>query len=145
MSSRKKLIAVGVVVLGALAYLLTSGFAGYSLHDAEVSEIVNNPGKFQDKGIRVSGKVIDGTIKKAQLDLSFNMKDKNNDSFMKVEYKGIVPDAFKEDVEVIIEGTYDEVNKKFVANSLLAKCPSRYEGMDEKEHDKAMAEKNAEI
>ena len=69
----------------------------------------------------------------------------NNDNFIKVEYKGIVPDAFQEDVEVIVEGTYDEVNKKFVANSLLAKCPSRYEDMDAKEHDKAMAEKNAEI
>lgn len=145
MSNRKKLIAVSVVVLGALVYLLTSGFAGYSLHDAEVSEIVNNPGQFQDKGIRVSGKVMNGTIEKAQLDLSFNMKDKNNDSVMKVEYKGIVPDAFKEDVEVIVEGTYDEANKKFIANSLLAKCPSRYEGMDAEEHDKAMAEQNAEI
>ena len=145
MSSRKKLIAVGVVVLGALAYLLTSGFAGYSLHDAEVSEIVNNPAKFQGKGIKVSGTVMSGSVSKAQLDLVFDMKDKNNDNFIKVEYKGIVPDAFQEDVEVIVEGTYDEVNKKFVANSLLAKCPSRYEGMDEKEHDKAMAEKNAEI
>ena len=51
MNSRKKLIAVGVVVIGALAYLLVSGFAGHSLHDAEVSEIVNNPAKFQGKGI----------------------------------------------------------------------------------------------
>ena len=70
---------------------------------------------------------------------------KNDDSFIKVEYKGIVPDAFQEEVEVIVEGTYDEVNKKFVANSLLAKCPSRYEGMDKEEHNKAMAEINADI
>ncbi len=145
MNSRKKLIAVGIVVLGSLAYLLASGFAGHSLHDAEVSDIVNNPAKFQDKGIRVSGTVISGTITKAQLDLTFNMRDKNDNSFIKVEYKGIVPDAFQEEVEVIVEGNYDEVHKKLVANSLLAKCPSRYEGMDVEEHNKAMAEKNAEI
>ena len=42
MNSRKKLIAVGLVVVGALTYLLASGFANHSLHDAEVSEIVNN-------------------------------------------------------------------------------------------------------
>ena len=46
--SRKKLIAVGLVVVGALTYLLASGFANHSLHDAEVSEIVNNPAKFQE-------------------------------------------------------------------------------------------------
>lgn len=145
MNSRKKLIAVGVVVIGALAYLLASGFAGHSLHDAEVSEIVSNPAKFEGKGIKVSGTVISGSVTKAQLDLAFNMKDKNNNSFIKVEYKGIVPDAFQEEVEVIVEGTYDEANKKFVASSLLAKCPSRYDGMDVEEHNKAMAEINAEI
>ena len=77
MNSRKKLIAVGVVVIGALAYLLVSGFAGHSLHDAEVSEIVNNPSKFQGKGIKVSGTVMSGSVTKAQLDLAFDMKDKN--------------------------------------------------------------------
>ena len=51
MNSRKKLIAVGLVVVGALTYLLASGFANHSLHDAEVSEIVNNPAKFQDKSL----------------------------------------------------------------------------------------------
>ena len=76
MNSRKKLIAVGVVVIGALAYLLASGFAGHSLHDAEVSEIVSNPAKFEGKGIKVSGTVISGSVTKAQLDLAFNMKDK---------------------------------------------------------------------
>ncbi len=44
-----------------------------------------------------------------------------------------------------MEGIYDEANKKFVANSLLAKCPSRYDGMDVEEHNKAMAEINADI
>lgn len=56
-----------------------------------------------------------------------------------------MPDAFQEEVEVIVEGIYDEANKKFVANSLLAKCPSRYDGMDVEEHNKAMAEINADI
>lgn len=112
MNSRKKFIAVGLVVVGALTYLLASGFANHSLHDAEVSEIVNNPAKFQDKGIKVSGTVMSGTVTKAQLDLAFDMKDKNDDSFIKVEYKGIVPDAFQEEVEVIVEGIYDEANKK---------------------------------
>lgn len=145
MNSRKKLIAIGVIVIGALSYLLISGFVGHSLHDAEVSEIIKNPDKFLDKGVRVSGTVINGTVMKAQLDLSFNIKDKNDDSFIKVEYKGIVPDAFQEDVEVIVEGIYDNKDNKLVASSLLAKCPSRYEGMDYDDHNKAMADKNAKI
>ncbi len=145
MNNKKKLIAVAIVVCGALAYLLGSGFASYSLHDAEVSEIISNPSKYQDKGIKVSGIVIEGSILKSQLDLAFNMKDRNNDDFIKVEYKGITPDAFQENVEVIVEGVYDEENKKLIASSLLAKCPSRYDGMDVEDHNKAMADKNAEL
>ena len=64
---------------------------------------------------------------------------------MTVSYKGVIPDAFMDDASVIVEGTYDIEHKQFMATKLMAKCPSRYDGMDVEEHNKAMAEKNANL
>jgi hypothetical protein len=41
-------------------------------------------------------------------------------------------DAFKEGVQVIVEGRYDKDTNTFKAKTLLAKCPSKYEAEVEK-------------
>lgn len=145
MNSRKKLIAVGIVVIGALSYLLITGLFSYSMHDAEVADILANPVQYEGKGVKVSGTVINGSINKAPNNLVFTMKDQDSDASIKVLYKGVVPDSFMDDATVILEGKYDSENKEFVASKLMAKCPSRYEGMEIEEHNKAMAEQNADI
>ena len=42
-----------------------------------------------------------------------------------VTYQGTVPDAFKEGIEVVVEGKYN--NGTFWASNILTKCPSKYE------------------
>jgi cytochrome c-type biogenesis protein CcmE len=37
-----------------------------------------------------------------------------------------VPDIFKDNVEVVVEGVYDR-DGVFAADTLLAKCPSKFE------------------
>jgi cytochrome c-type biogenesis protein CcmE len=46
-----------------------------------------------------------------------------------VQYKGIIPDIFKDGVEAVVEGLYTPENV-FNANVLLAKCPTKYESTD---------------
>ncbi len=145
MSSRTKLVIIGVVVLGVLGYLLTSGFDAYSMHRAAIDDIVKDPLKFQNKGVKITGTVMEGTIVKTPLSAVFNVKDAEGDASMKVVYKGVVPDTFQDDVYVILEGRYNTASKQFEANKLLTKCPSRYEGMDYNEHIKATADQNAKI
>ncbi len=145
MSSRKKLVVMGLIILGALTYLLASGFDSHSMHRADISEIMSDPAKFKDKGIKVTGTVIDGSITKTPLSAVFSVHDVESNKNMQVIYKGVVPDNFQEDIDVILEGRYDAAANKFLADKLLTKCPSRYEGMDYNDHKKAMADKNADI
>lgn len=145
MNKWHKLIIAGAVVLGALIYLMATGVKSHGVYYAEVSEIGADPVKFSQKGSRVSGTVVAGTIDETAERLVFGMKDSAKDDVIVVEFKGFVPDAFKEDVTVIVEGKYDMTSKTFHAKNLLAKCPSRYEGMDPEEHDKAIAENNAKL
>jgi len=123
-----KFLFAAVVFAGAIGYLLVSGFSSESVYYLEVSEVLQNPAKFNRKGMRVSGDVVEGTVVKdfKKQYLEFNMSDADGES-MKVIYNGIIPDTFKEDIQVIVEGRYDEKAKVFNAATVLTKCPSKYE------------------
>ncbi|MDQ3328969.1 MAG: cytochrome c maturation protein CcmE, partial [Chloroflexota bacterium] len=45
---------------------------------------------------------------------------------VQVTYGGVVPDIFKDNVEVVLEGSYGS-DRVFNADTLLAKCPSKFE------------------
>ena len=45
---------------------------------------------------------------------------------MHVEFNGILPDMFAEGRDVIVEGIY-EGDDRFVAETILTSCPSKYE------------------
>ena len=125
-----------VVVVGVIAYLMISGLSQHTIYYLEVSELLEDPTKFDMKGARISGDVVANSIVKDTMDkklLQFAISDANGTA-MNVEYKGVVPDAFEEGVTVIVEGNYDPVKQIFFANTLLAKCPSKYEGEDPADH-----------
>lgn len=136
-----KFAIAGAIAVGVTAYLLTTGLSQHGIYYAEVSELLENPVKFNTKGARISGEVAQGSVLKDVMDkklLRFSIKDQKNAS-MAVEYKGVVPDAFEEGVTVILEGNYDTLKKVFYAKTLMAKCPSKYEGKDPAEHNTAVS------
>jgi len=78
--------------------------------------------------VRVSGKVVPGSIKHgSDGSLEFSLADDGGD--IAVAYSGIVPDIFKDNVEAVVEGNYTDRNV-FMANVLLAKCPTKYESTE---------------
>jgi len=123
-----KFLLAAVVFAGAVGYLLSAGFSSESVYYLEVSEVLEDPVKYNKKGMRVSGDVVDGTIVKdfKKQYLEFDISDEDGKS-MRVVYNGIIPDTFKEDIQVIVEGRYDQNNKTFNAATVLTKCPSKYE------------------
>ncbi len=138
-----KFAVAAAVVVGVVAYLMVSGLSQHSIYYLEVSELLQDPTKFNSKGARISGDVVANTIKKDTMDkklLQFVIADTTGVS-MAVEYRGVVPDAFEEGVTVIVEGNYDPLKETFFANTLLAKCPSKYEGEDYADHVAAMEQK----
>lgn len=123
-----KFIAAAVVFAIAVGYLFTTGLSSDSVYYLEVSEVLENPAKFNHKGMRVSGDVVDGTIVKdfKKQYLEFDLSDMDGKS-MRVVYNGIIPDTFTEDIQVVVEGRYDEAKMVFNAASVMTKCPSKYE------------------
>ncbi|MDD5771851.1 MAG: cytochrome c maturation protein CcmE [bacterium] len=127
-SKQKKLIAGSLVVIAAVGYLIFAGMKDTMVYYYTVSEVLSKGLTSNDKGMRVGGKVTQNSIKWDQdnLNLKFEMEDEKTHEKLNVEYHGTIPDTFKEGVTVIVEGKFSE-QRVFLARTLLAKCPSKYE------------------
>ena len=90
-----------------------------------------------DRGIRISGHVSPGTIVSdtTQAKVEFTVFERESGSTLPVVYQGIIPDTFKDNAEVVVEGRYHTEGNLFEANVLLAKCPSKYEALGEEHPD----------
>jgi cytochrome c-type biogenesis protein CcmE len=83
----------------------------------------------KEKGIRISGQVVPGTIRydSASMSLDFMIRDiEGSAAAMRITYQGLRPDALNDETHVIVEGTY-QGKGPFRAKNLLTKCPSKYE------------------
>ena len=130
MSKKVKVPLAITAILMAMGYLMYSGISDTGVYYRTVSEVLDQASIFDGQSLRISGEVVDGTIQYDQenLTLSFAVRDTENDRVtMRASYQGVMPDAFKEDVEVILEGSYSQYDNMFSATILLAKCPSKYE------------------
>ena len=75
-----------------------------------------------DKRIKIGGMVLEGSVFRNDSNISFSVTD--YESFVKVEFKGIVPDLFQEGSGVVALGYLnDEV---FYAEEVLAKHDENY-------------------
>jgi cytochrome c-type biogenesis protein CcmE len=131
----KFLIGGGVIIL-AIVYLIVSGSKGAMVYYVTIDELHTKP--VYDKKIRVLGKVVDGSIQRNNLDIMFAIAEGGRR--IPVTYHGIVPDTFKDGSDAVVEGRY-RMDGTFTAETVMAKCPSKYEGKTYEEHQKAMGEK----
>ena len=127
---RGKFVLIATGVIASMAFLIWVGTqgSGYAYYYS-VSEYLESD-MSQSAGYRVNGKVIDGTIVRHDggQDVAFDMTD--GIATLAVSYQGIVPDTFVDGADVVVEGEL-ATNGIFVAHTLLAKCPSKYESADE--------------
>tara|TARA_B100001758_G_scaffold219658_1_gene207880 strand:+ start:269 stop:679 length:411 start_codon:yes stop_codon:yes gene_type:complete len=75
-----------------------------------------------DKRIKVGGMVLSGSVERISSSISFVITDYENS--IKVEYEGIVPDLFKEDIGVVVLGNLKD--KILYAEEVLAKHDENY-------------------
>jgi len=126
-----KFLIVGALILGAISYLMFSGINDSMVYYYTVSEALEMAQELDNRGIRVGGYVQAGTIQKdySQSQVEFLVFEKESDRTLPVIYQGIIPDTFKDNAEVLVEGMYRPEEGIFHANVLLAKCPSKYEAL----------------
>ncbi|MHB1004291.1 MAG: cytochrome c maturation protein CcmE [Chloroflexota bacterium] len=122
--SMTKFLIGGIVFAVAVAYLIFSAIQASSVFYLTIKEL--HDGAAGTGPARVAGKVVDGTIKYDARTMVANFAIGDGPERLDVVYKGVLPDAFKPDADVIVEGHY-VAGQPFQAKELLTKCPSKYE------------------
>jgi cytochrome c-type biogenesis protein CcmE len=117
----------GSVIAVAVAYLVLTGMQSSAVYYLSVGELQRTGGSALGRPVRVAGNVTPGSVEKLNggLALRFVVHD-DSGSFPVVYRGGAVPDIFADQVQVVVEGKM-QPDGVFVADTLLAKCPSKFE------------------
>ncbi|MFQ5612582.1 MAG: cytochrome c maturation protein CcmE [Anaerolineae bacterium] len=121
-----KFIVGGIIIVLAIAYLIVAGFQNTVSYFLTVDELYAREQAMLDRNVRVSGKVDEASIdfNNRDLILAFEITSETGER-LPVVFNGPKPDQMRHDADAIIEGKWD--GDVFTANTLLLKCPSRYE------------------
>jgi cytochrome c-type biogenesis protein CcmE len=122
----RKLSFAGIVLIGAIGYLAYAGAQQGWVYYVPVDQFVNDAAQ-QKHRVRLMGRVAtDGlVIEAAQLRARFALEAKG--ACLPVNYRGTIPDLFKADVDVVVEGKLNPATHTFDADVLLTKCASKYD------------------
>ena len=118
-SPARLVIALSVAAVLAV-FLLYASIAGGGTPSLKPSELRGHTGR-----VTVSGKVIGKPRGDPRGDgLRFSLRDVDGNATVRVLFRGSKPDLFASGRHVYVEGRLR--NRVFVADKLVAKCPSKY-------------------
>lgn len=130
---RKFLVGFGLVIL-AIGYLVYTGATEATMYYKTVSELQAEP--VYEENMRLHGKVVIGSIKRGEVgSMQVQFLAQEGGLETPVVYTGVIPDQFKDDSEIVVEGKYSQKGT-FTAHTMYAKCPSKYESEGYEEYDK---------
>ena len=115
----------GLAILGAVIYLVIANTQANAVYYMTVSELKTCT-VCTTQAVRVAGVVQAGSVvnDEARQQIRFTIAD--GAQSLQVVYSGIVPDIFRPGITVVVEGLYVG-HGPFQAQTLLAKCPSKFQ------------------
>lgn len=128
---RMKFVMIGLGILGAMVYLVFSGIQATGVPYMKIGELVQkSPSETQY--VKVTGEVAEDSLEydPHQPEIDFQAKGPSGKD-VRIIYEGIKPNAMREGGHVIVQGKWNPDRRMVRANTLLAKCPSRYQSQYE--------------
>jgi cytochrome c-type biogenesis protein CcmE len=125
------------VLVGAFAIMLWSTLRDGAEYYKNVDEVMVNEQVLHDKQLQLHGYVVPNSILVKKSTLEYKFRVQNNPAraqqaggVIDVSYKGIVPDTFKDEAEVVLKGKLTPAGFHTDPNGVMAKCPSKYEAAE---------------
>jgi cytochrome c-type biogenesis protein CcmE len=123
MRHRAKFIVGGIVIAGALGYMIYAGVTQSAVYFVTPAEL--RAAAVPGKAYRLGGMVMPGSLKweARALDLSFTLSD--GAATVPVRHKGTPPDLFGEGRGAVVEGSWTDQGY-FKATLIMAKHSEEY-------------------
>lgn len=102
---RRRLWLAGIVVLGALGFLVFQGLGNATLYFRTADEAVAQRAELGDRRFRIEGDVVDGSVRQVGNDVSFTLT--KNAVEVPVRHKGDPPELFRPGIPVVLEGHFE--------------------------------------
>jgi len=129
-----KMGATGTVLALAFVGLLWSTLRDGTEYFKYVDEVLPQRQVWEGKPLQLKGYVVPGSILRKRDSLDYRFKVQNNPArasqsggVVEASYTGIVPDTFKDEAEVVLQGQLTPSGFQVKPNGVVAKCPSKYE------------------
>ena len=127
MNTTVKIVLVSLVVMGSVAYLILSGVKQTGMQYMTVTELAQMERAPKAGGFRLDGIVAAGTIQYDQKTPRLRFRMTDGKEAVNIVYEGLMPDAFADGRDVVVEGTFVHADRTLHATKLVTKCPSKYE------------------
>src|SRR4029078_759712 len=119
-----------VIVLGALALLLSRTMTEGAEYYKHVDEVMASPEQWFGKPMQLHGFVVEESVERGPDTRNYRFKIKNGDAVITATYTGIVPDTFKGGSEVVLKGRLGPDEFAVQKDGGMAKCPAKYKPND---------------
>ncbi len=118
------LLLLLIPIVAHLAYATThSTFTNYYI---TVDELLARGNAGEGAMVRLGGSIVPGTIQFDGKSATFRFRIRGEgQSEIAVEYRGRVPNVFRDNARAIVEGTLDP-DGVFHAHTLMVRCPHEY-------------------
>jgi cytochrome c-type biogenesis protein CcmE len=125
------LLAMLLVMVGALMVLFFKGFTTAAIYSVPVDQILASRDKMLGKKVRVTGPLVPGTLLKRDSPCEYRFSIKGETDKLLVRYpQCVLPDTFRDvpegGVEATVEGSLT-AQGDFEATLVMAKCSSKYD------------------
>jgi cytochrome c-type biogenesis protein CcmE len=119
-------VVAGVAIAGAVLYLVLANTGATAEYYMTIAQL-RSCSTCSARTVRVAGVVVAGSITRDTSNqvVRFQISDSKTTA-MPVVYGGVVPDIFQPGAQVVVEGKLG-VNGVFSAQTLLTKCPSKFQ------------------
>jgi cytochrome c-type biogenesis protein CcmE len=128
MTTGKKLVIGGVIVVGVTAYMAYRGAAASWQYYLTADECLAERASLAGRRLRVSGRIAADTliVENDRRRASFTLAGEGKGVSLKVACRGPLPDNLAEGIAVLVEGRIDD-SGVLQGEKVLTRCDGKYE------------------
>lgn len=121
-TSKLRIIAVVVIVLGAVAFLVFKGLGDATVYFKTADEAVADKDELGDRRFRVEGAVVTDSVRQVGDNVEFEIISAGE--VVPVVHQGDPPELFKPGIPVVLEGRWD--GDVYASDRIMVKHTTEY-------------------